>query len=140
MANPDWPGPDGYTAFKTGTTEENDQIFMVPDCEEQFVLEDILSGCAHGLFGRCIFILDNKPENWKETIERLFEITEKLVDGQPAAEFESELSSCHLLCFSADEELAIAKVDLPESTVFSIIEDIARENDLNLVIKRYTKK
>ena len=137
-AHSSWRGASRFTVFqieKVGTTKEKEQIFMIPDCDDQSVWEDILSGYAHGAFARAIFVLDHKPDNWQETITRLFEITVKLSGGQPAADFD-ELSDCRCLCYSMDEDLVIAKVDLPESNVISILEDIARENDLELVIER----
>jgi hypothetical protein len=111
-------------------------IFILPDCQDQHVLETIFTPAGHDPFARTIFVLDQKPANWKETITRLFEIAVKLSDRQPAANFEGELSTCRLLCYSMDEDLVIAKVDLPENIVISILEDIARENDLDLVIER----
>jgi hypothetical protein len=139
LAHRSWIGTDILNPTlceRVGTTKEKDQIFLLPDCKDHSVCEDALAGSGYGAFGRSIFVLDHKPANWKETITRLFEIAVKLSGGQPAADFESELSTCRCLCYSMDDDLVIEKVDLPENIVISILEDIARENDLDLVIER----
>jgi len=121
---------------KISTTEQGEQIFIFPDCEEQSALEIILASYADEPLTRTIFLLDHKPEDWRQVVSRLFEIAVNLSSGQSAAEFESDLSICRCLCYSMDEELVIPKVDLTESDVLSILEHTAREEYLDLVLHR----
>jgi hypothetical protein len=121
-----------------GSTE-GDDVFLFPDCQDRHTWEVIFAAGTWEEFARTLFLLDRKPSNWQEVIQRLFEIAQ-LLDGYPAKEFENELSICRCLCTSADMDLTILKVDLPESTVLSILEDTAREEDLELVVHRPSRK
>jgi hypothetical protein len=117
-----------------GTANKEDYIFLFPDCQDEYVWTTILGSAGLVPFARTIFVLDNNPSNWQEVIASLFGIAQKLSAGHPLDKFQSELSICRCLCYSMDEDLVIAKVDLPESTAISILKDTAREKNLELVL------
>ena len=118
------------------STNKDEQIFLFPDCRDQNSWETILSIMALGGLSRCIFILNNKPKNWGDIIIRLHQITQQISIGHSLSEFEKELEICHCLCGSSDEDLVIYKIDLEENAVLSILENIAKKEELELVIKR----
>ncbi len=122
--------------FETAVTTGKDYVFLFPDCQDEYVWETILGSAGLIPYARTIFILDQKPPNWQEIIADLFDIAQSPSSGH--LQNESRLSICHCLCYSMDEDLVIARVDLPESTVLSILEDTARKEDLQLVLHRRT--
>jgi len=110
-------------------------VFVLRNCWNQNVWKQILSSLGLVTKARCIFILDYNPVDWLNTVNDLFKITQKIETGHSTLEFESELSSCRCLCYSNDEDLIIAKVDIKEEDILSILQDVAREFSLNLVIQ-----
>jgi hypothetical protein len=123
---------------KIDTKDKHTHLLLIPDCQDQRVWEAFFEVGTNWDGGRTIFLLDYKPRNWREIITHLFEIFQKLYKT-PGGRFpgvQRELTRCHLWCFSVDADLLIAKVDLPESTVLSILERVASEEGLELVIDR----
>jgi hypothetical protein len=117
--------------FETMTSVNKDEkIFLFPDCQDQNVWTTILSMMALGGLSRCIFVLKNKPRNWGDIVAHLRQIIQKLEAGRSLSEFQSELTMCHCLCGSGDEDLVIYKIDLEEDIVLSVIENIAKQEDL----------
>ncbi len=97
---------------------KDEQIILVPDCQDKCVWKCILTYAGLIPFTRSIFMLDDNPTNWQEVMTRLFEIAEKISDGYPVAEYSQELAMCRCLCYSMDEDLVINKVDLSETTIW----------------------
>jgi hypothetical protein len=126
---------------KSDTKEKHTHLFLIPDCQDPSVWEAFFEIGTNDDGGRTIFSLDYRPRNWREIIARLFEIFVKLykTPGGRFPGFERALSRCHLWCFSVDADLVIGKVDLPESTVLSILESVASEESLKLVIDRKSR-
>jgi hypothetical protein len=118
------------------STNKDEHIFIFPDCQDKNVWETILSMMALSGNSRCIFILDNKPQHWGDVIIRLHQIVQLLEKGHQISEFETELTHCHCLCGSSDEDLVILKIDLKENIVLSVLGDIGKEERLELVVKR----
>ena len=128
---------DGKYEMMTSINKD-EQIFIFPDCQDKNAWETILSMMTLSGNSRCIFILDNKPQHWGDVIIRLHQITQLLEKGHQICEFETELTQCHCLCGSSDEDLVISKIDLKENIVLSVLGDIVKEEGLELVIKRET--
>jgi hypothetical protein len=130
--------------FKQGTFEEldteekDDHVYLFPDCQEKHVWEIILSAIGLLAFTRTFFMLDQRPSNWQEVINRLFQSTLALANDNYASEFENDLSNCRCICYSINEDLILEKVDLPENIMLTILEDVAREEGLEIVFKRET--
>ena len=118
------------------TKKRGGKILLFLDCQDQNVWEKILFGDSFTPAAKSIFMLENKPSNWQEAITELFNIVEKLNDGHSINEYKNQLSKCHCLCYVLDSDLVIAKVDLPENVLLSILEDVARNEGLELTIER----
>ena len=111
---------------------KDEHIFIFPDCPNQHLQETILSFCPDYHFSKAVFVLDYKPENWKEAVTGLLTVAKELSRGRSVEDFKAELSHCHCLCYSEDNDLVIAKVDLPENIVKSILENVFREYNFDL--------
>jgi hypothetical protein len=108
--------------------KSGETIYLLPDVQNRKLIEILLESVAEG----CIVILDQKPPNWKELLAILFEISK----SNKAALKIKEMSVCRCLCYFKDRDLVIEKIDLPENTVFTILEHIAKEEGLKLVVNR----
>jgi hypothetical protein len=113
-----------------------EEVFLLADCEIASVLQTVLSVLGMVPFTRCIYILDSQPSNWQEVTERLFQATKKIARNQPAPEYEGELALCKCLCYSADQDLMIGKIDLPESDLMATLEQLAKDQKLSLMVRR----
>jgi hypothetical protein len=148
-----WPGVHSYIRLHIYTEQdysnilnicENEivyeskdtQTILFPDCDDQFIYETILSTVGLIPLSRCIYCLDDIPINWRDTISQLFDITQKLEKGHLTSEFENQLSICRCLCYSLDENLVIAKADLEENEILLLLENIAHEEYLSIIIHR----
>jgi hypothetical protein len=121
--------------YKT-ITNNREEIFLLPDCQDTSVQETIFSVLGMIPFTRCLFMLDRQPANWQDVMEHLFEATKKMDKKQPVTSYAHELSMCHCLCYSANENLVIAKIDMPESDLTSILKTVAREKNIEVNIRR----
>jgi hypothetical protein len=133
--------PDYFTDKFRGCPHEviknkREEIFLLPDCEDPSALRTVFSVLGLIPFTRCVFVLKDQPANWQEVMGRLFEATQKIARKQSVPEYEPELSRCHLLAYSVEQDLVIARVDIPESELENILESIAREEKLDLSIRR----
>jgi hypothetical protein len=116
--------------------EEKAYLFLIPDCQENFVWETFLkTGTALDMH-KMMFTLDYQPEDWREVLGNIFEIAEKDYKLKPIEENKNELSGCRFLCYWVDGNPVIAKSDLSEKAILSILEDIALEKNLELVVER----
>lgn len=119
-------------------TTRREEVFLLPDCQYIPAMELIFSVMGMVPFTRCVYILNQKPENWKEVMERLFEATRKIAKKQPVTGYERELSMCHLLGYSSNQDLVIAKIDLPEKEIVSTFQLVAREERIELALRKKT--
>lgn len=134
--------PPGYfedkltgCAFKTVTTLKKEEIFLLPDCQNPSTIQTIFSVLGLIPFVRCAFILDRKPGNWEEVMEQLFLATQKIAKKKPTVEYEGVLGMCRCLCYSFNEDLVIGKIDMPQSDLVTILEEVGKEEHLGLSIK-----
>jgi hypothetical protein len=121
--------------FETITADKRDEIFLFPDCQNTRVMETIFAVLGMVPFTRCLYILDRQPANWQEVTEHLFEATKKMAKKRPVIEYNNELSECRFLCYSVSEDLVIGKIDMSQSDITSILENVAREERIELSIK-----
>jgi len=128
--------PGTYEEIATATDRKDESLFLFPDCQDRFVWEGVFKVGPTRDLDRTVFVLDHKPPNAKEFIERLFDITRKISFRNWEASFYDDLSTCHCLCYSIDADLVIGKIDLPESKILSILKNIAAKEDLSLVVRR----
>lgn len=135
--------PEHYTDIlqsenvkKIITKNGKETIILFPDCQDQLIWRELLSSSGLEPFAHCFFILKDKPVNWQEIVNDIYEILLKFDKGHSLSEFQSELSNHPCLCFSEDEDLVIGKVDLPEQEVLSIIQELALEDGLELEVER----
>ncbi len=134
--------PPGYFADKfQGCQQEvirnkREEIFLLPDCEAPSVLRTVFSVLGLIPFTRCIFLLKDQPANWQEVMGRLFEATQKIARKQSVPEYEAELSRCHFLAYSLNQDLVVVRIDMPQSELEEILEKVAREEKLDLAIRR----
>jgi hypothetical protein len=115
---------------------KDERIFVFPDCQDQNDWATILSIMALGSSSRCIYILNENPHNWLDAIISLHGITREISEEFPVSNFTNNIKDCHCLCGSADEDLVIYKIDLEEKIVLSVLEKVAKEEGLELVIRR----
>jgi hypothetical protein len=115
------------------TKDRQAHFYLISECKEQEMFTKLfeLGTSEHG--GITLFALDYKPANRKELAERFFGIVNELRTKE-ACDFKNELEHCKLFCYSADDDLYIAKVDLPEDDVLLILNEIAHANELSLKI------
>jgi hypothetical protein len=134
--------PPGYFTDKLGgcprevIKTKRDEIFLLPDCEDPSALRTVFSVLGLNPFTRCIFLLKDQPAEWQEVMARLFEATQKIARRQMVPEYETELARCHLLAYSVDQDLVIGRMDISESQLEDILEGVAREEKLDLAIRR----
>jgi hypothetical protein len=133
--------PPGYFTDKLQgcqyevTRGKKDEIILLPDCEAPSALRTVFSVLGLIPFTRCVYILKDQPANWKEVMERLFEATQKIAKKQPVPEYEADLSRCHLLAYSIDQDLYIARIDIPQSEIEQLLEKVAHQEKLDLSIR-----
>lgn len=137
---------DYYTnVLKSGTYEivsgirKGEYLLYIPDCRDTMTIESVLSSAGFVPLAKTIYIMKMNLPRWHETINELFEIAVKLSKGHRVKEFESQLSNCHCLCYTMDEDLIIAKLDLDEDHLLPILESVAQEESLDLVVIRDNK-
>ncbi|MBI4332748.1 MAG: hypothetical protein HY673_15870 [Chloroflexi bacterium] len=118
------------------TGKKDETVFLFPDCQDKELWAAFLGSAGLVPLARCLFIVDRDPADWRAAMSRLFEIAQGIAQGKSATEYEADMSVCHCLCYSLDEDLVIAKVALPERTVLSVLEGAAREEGLELVVRR----
>ncbi len=117
-------------------SDEKGESFLFKDCVEESVLETIFSAIGMVPYTRCVIITDQQPDHWNDLINRYFEIAQQFSDGKNANDFSTELNDCHLLCYSMDQDLVIQKIDLEKSTFLFVLEQIASEFDLNIIMRK----
>ena len=116
-------------------SKKNEQIILIPDCQDHRIWKTVLTNAALNPLDRCMFMLEHNPLNWQEVVNRLYEISYNLLDGEQFSAYKDELALCHCICYSVDEDLVFGKVDLPETTVLSILGNVAEEEGLELNVE-----
>jgi hypothetical protein len=115
--------------------KENHYMYLFPDCPDQHVWATVLGAGTLFHLSRAIFMLDRSSGDWQKFIARFLEVALTPMMVVPATEFGDELSACQCLCFSQDQDLLLEKIDLPRPSVLSILEGVASEERLELVLK-----
>lgn len=108
-----------------------EHVFVFPSCEDLSTWAIVLSLGTLFHFSRAVFMLEPTPEDWKGSIERLVGLAQK-TGGQLTPEDQLLLSTCRCLCYSADNDLVIGKVDVPVSTVIAAVEETAQAHGFEL--------
>lgn len=103
------------------------------ECPDMTLLKDFLSG--RRAYETAIFILDEKPDNWRNIIVRLIKIMDEIDEGHDINEYMDELKHCLFASYTIDLDLMIRKIDLPEDTIISILKDVAAEEGLELIVE-----
>jgi hypothetical protein len=112
---------------------------LIDDCQEQRAWEMILDAGTAMHEGKILFTLKNKPSNWKVIMDAYYKIVvDTFYLRKPISDFQKELDQCYLLCYSIldDSALIVAKTELSENGFLSILENIANEEHLQLVINK----
>ncbi len=117
------------------TDRGNYTIFTLRECDDECLWTSILASAPLVPRAKSVFILDRSPADWQSTVARLFDATQSLEKGPPNDRIAEELEMCHCVCLSMDWDLLIAKIDLPDATVLSILGDVARDEGLELVLR-----
>jgi hypothetical protein len=125
---------------KYATRSEHESLFLIPECTDTRVWERIFASVGAVHLSRMLVVVDSTPKDWHNTVASLFGITQKLSDRYSPNEFIEDLSICKCLCYSIDNDLNIGKIDLPDNIIFAILENIALEYDLQLLVKKDLKK
>lgn len=114
-------------------------LILIPECNERLVWKASFDSGTAWHEGKILFTLKHQPENWKEEIDNYYRIVDDTFNlRKPISEFSQELQQCNLLCYAMldNATLIIAKTDLSETVILSILEEAAHQEDLELVIKR----
>ncbi len=147
-----WPHPFPYIRFCTtqewathmpkpcqyvecGSDEKHFRVLLFPDCRDAEVWKSVLGVGNFFPAGRMLLVLDHNPSDWQAVVAHLHEIAARIAGGEPAGKFAAEFAGCHCVCYSEDEDLVIAKIDLAETALFSILEEEARKDGLELVVE-----
>ncbi len=129
-----------YQYRKICVSNKNENVFIIPDCSDEHILEAIFETGVVIDCGRSFFILSYLPVDWVGTVSQLFNISQNLSQDHKVSEYQKELSGCLCLCYSVDENLVIGKVDLSRDRILSITRDIARDEGLRLIIHQEVRK
>jgi hypothetical protein len=113
---------------------EGEYILLIQNYQDETALGAILAGSGHVPFSKTLFLVEGDLQNWQKELINLFEITKKLSKGHQVSEFQEQLSFCRCICYTMDNDLVIAKLDLPESQLFSFLQSQSQKEGLDLVI------
>lgn len=116
-----------------------ESVVLIPNCQDKRVWKVMFEALTVEHEGKILFILNREPEDWRTLVERYHQIvsdTWRL--RRRISDFDDELKECCLLSYSVmdDAALVIAKTELSEETVASILRAIAQEERLDLTITR----
>jgi hypothetical protein len=119
---------------KIETKDRKTYTYVIGDCNERSIWQMFFEVGTNWDGGRLIFTLGSQQLDWISTAEKIYGIVQKLSQLEPIDKFHNELSDCHLLCYSIDAGLLIAKADIPRETILKILEDNALKNGFKLNI------
>jgi hypothetical protein len=91
-----------------------------------------LGSSEHG--GITIYTIDYSPLNSIELSDKFFQIVNSLRTIN-IIKVSNELEHCRMLCYSADNDLYIAKADLNVNHMLRIFQEVASFNGLSLTLK-----
>jgi hypothetical protein len=130
--------PERTRFERVPTKDKDDYLFLFPDCEDRDVWQVVLGIETPFDYGKMILMFDHRVEDCWTVVSNAYEVVRQQSDprAQPWTVLVKMLPECQALCYSVDENLWIGKVDLPEGVVPAILESIAREEDLELVVEK----
>jgi hypothetical protein len=138
--------PDNILALNTAcryeeTTikDKNMHLFYLPNCHDERVWKMFFEARIAKQEGKILFSLKHQPDNWKEIVECYYKIIEDTFNlHKSISVFKEDLEQCCLLCYSImdDDSLIIAKTDLSEADILSVLGNIACDESLELIITR----
>jgi hypothetical protein len=116
--------------------KEGDYLFVFPELQlpESW---DSISGCeGYYPFARMMVAYFHRPDNWKISVTRLFELIQTIrVDMNSSNTYTEQFIDCPFVCYTEYEDMVIWKVDIPDKKMRSIFLDMANEFGLNLQVR-----
>lgn len=119
-------------ADRIPTADEREYLYIIPDCQDKTVWTSFFSTSAFDT-GRMIFTVDTQPLVYGDVVQRMVGVVQNSYHGKSIVEFTNELSSCRCLAYSIDSDLVLAKVDLADNDIVSVLCSLAEEYNLELV-------